>query len=845
MKQLFVPIILNNNCNLYEITAREYSDSSSEFNGESNPTLNEKLVNYYNDKTFSFEICENGKNLEEGAFYDFSESTMSISLGVFCCAYATLNNEPFKKRYESITITGDFIIKDGNVILKSVSDIEEKFEAVKKFAKEQSESKHLFLYISSEDIIPEGIQENNVFVIRYDSNYPVECVFAEVFDSYGSDEKKLNENEFIETKTYINLKKDFILNSPLNGYVITGESNTGKSIATKALCDYLINCKKIEKYVWFNIGDNTQFWKILRDDCSPLNLIQKKSIIRDVYKNIFSDFDELLKSGVKCAFVVDNVEYRFVDEILDFFKRNYSNEKNSFKLLITSWEGCKYKKNLDDAGLKQINISDLALTESEFSAVAKSIIDSADYKNKFYNSSKELQLKFIDLLFQQCNKFPGYIPVALSSLSSQTLEELIKLYEEKDIKELNKIVKVLNISFSVIDIFSQLVLFSYLQVKRNSKTLEIDEIKKNLIEKIFNKKNIIHPLNIYNSLKVLKQCSFIEEIDNNIFNVKREALNYCVFSNELSKELGKARDAVITSEQKAEYAIENDKFEEFSKNIECISDKTILNELLIRLCEGNSRIDFFNLLLSKGADVNYADKDGHKPFDVYCCCGDSVEVLELLYNKGAIPSEYLSNGDDYFLLAVCRGNLDIINFLLTKKQDINLEKQYLIGLTIIQFCALLGCNTDVLELLINKGADKNSKTKQGWTLLQCAALNENSKMLRFILEKHYYSEIDELCEQGATALQLVCGAGKNQKNIQLLIEYGANKEVISPRGQTLLHLAVSNDSTEPLKFLLDNKVYTSLSTKNSNDQTALELAKELKNNKAIDILQEKEKENAK
>ena len=61
---------------------------------------------------------------------------------------------------------------------------------------------------------------------------------------------------------------------------------------------------------------------------------------------------------------------------------------------------------------------------------------------------------------------------------------------------------------------------------------------------------------------------------------------------------------------------------------------------------------------------------------------------------------------------------------------------------------------------------------------------------------------------------------------------------MSPRGQTLLHLAASNENTAPLEYLLENKLYTDLFAKNAGEQTALDLANELNNAKAKKILQE-------
>ena len=278
MANLYVPIIdeslSNDSCGkLYNVTCKIqnplYKDKGSSFNGfndERVSSFNNSLKNAFYPNTFSFKILENDNKNE--AFIKFSERISSISLGLFCAAYRITNNRVFKKKYDSITITGKYNILDKKVILSDVKDIDKKYEIVKQYAKKHSLEKHLFLYISSEEFIPDGIQDNNIFVIRYDSNFPIECVFAEIFDNIDNEDNNLRNdiNGFIETQSFIKLKKDFITDSSCNGYIIKGESNTGKSIATKALCQYLIDTDVIKDYVWFYVGDNSKFRDILRKE---------------------------------------------------------------------------------------------------------------------------------------------------------------------------------------------------------------------------------------------------------------------------------------------------------------------------------------------------------------------------------------------------------------------------------------------------------------------------------------------------------------------------------------------------------------------------------------------------
>lgn len=849
MAKLYVPILNkdqadNSNGCLYEITCSKQESvyQNSKFNGFTNASvsfLNEKLGAYFLSNTFAFKIW----NENQRGFKNFSERIKSISLGLFCSAHKVMNDKKFNEKYDSITITGDFRVSNGKVQLIEVEDIKDKLELVKQYANCHPDKQHLFLYISSQEIVPEGLHENNLLVVRYDSAFPIECIFAEIFESINDNQQSYykNKNDYIQTKTFLRLKKDFVKQQNCKGLIIKGESNTGKSIAANALCKYLQYCNQIDNYVWLTITDNRKFYKALRDDISVINIFDfqnRGNIIKQNYSGEFNKFDDLIKQGKRCLFIIDNIESNYVDQILDFFKRYYSAYREKFKLIITSWEGCNYSESKSFLNVREIDISEIALDKNEFEGVVNSLVTTEDYKYKYKEATRELQKELIEILYNQCSKHPGYVPIALALLNTMSVNQIVEYFSSKDIKEMKPVIRLFQIAFMQIDIFSQMVLFAYLQLKNKDENHFTDTALSLITNQIFNKNAFVDKHNIQQGIQINKQHKFIEEVDVNNFVIKRDVINYCVFSNEISEELELLRNTLITDESKVEFAIENKLYEEFKKYINRITDKEKLNEFFIRLCEYDSELSFFELLLKKGVDVNYVDKDGDKPLDVYCCCGNSVEIVKLLHEKGATTSKDMRKGVNFFVLALNKSNPEIVEYLLSKKLFDSFEKYYLGRFTVLQYYAFCGTNPEIFDKLIKYGAKLDTRTKDGWTLLQCAALNINSFILKHIISKGYAKDLDELSEQGATALQMICGVGINCKNLQILINHGANINVVSPRGQTLLHLAASNENTEPLEYLLKNKLYTDLFAKNAGEQTALDLANELNNAKATKILQE-------
>ena len=849
MAKLYVPILNkdqadNSNGCLYEITCskQEAVYQNSKFNGFTNTSvsfLNEKLGAYFLSNTFAFKIW----NENQRGFKNFSERIKSISLGLFCSAYKVMNDKKFNEKYNSITITGDFRVSNGKIQLIEVEDIKDKLELVKQYANYHSDKHHLFLYISSEETVPEGLHENNLLVIRYEPTFPVECIFAEIFELNNDNKHNFfkKKNEYIQTQTFLRLKKDFVKQQDCKGLIIKGGSNTGKSIAATALCKYLIDCKQIDDYVWLTITDNRKFYKLLREDISnikPFDFQGNENLIKQNYSIEFDKFDDFLKQGKNCLFIIDNIESNYVDQILDFFKRYYSAYREKFKLIITSWEGCNYNESKNFLNVREIDISEIALDKNEFEGVVNSLVNTEDYIYKYKEATRELQKKLIEILYNQCSKQPGYVPIALALLNTMSVNQIVEYFSSKDIKEMKPVIRLFQIVFMQIDIFSQMVLFAYLQLKNKDENHFTETALSLITNQIFNKNAFVDKHNIQQGIQINKQHKFIEEVDVNKFVIKRDVINYCVFSSKISEELKLLRDTLITDESKVEFAIENKLYEEFKKYINRITDIEKLNEFFIRLCEYDSELSFFELLLKKGVDVNYVDKDGDKPLDVYCCCGNSVEIVKLLHEKGATASKDMRKGLNFFVLALNKSNPEIVEYLLSKKLFDSFEEYYLGRFTVLQLYALIGTNTVIFDLLIKYGAQLETKTKDGWTLLQCATLNINSFILKHIISKGYAKDLDELSEQGATALQMICGAGTNCNSLQILINHGANINVVSPRGQTLLHLAAVNEYTEPLEYLLENKLYTDLFVKNTCGQTALELAEELNNSKAVEILKE-------
>ena len=128
-----------------------------------------------------------------------------------------------------------------------------------------------------------------------------------------------------------------------------------------------------------------------------------------------------------------------------------------------------------------------------------------------------------------------------------------------------------------------------------------------------------------------------------------------------------------------------------------------------------------------------------------------------------------------------------------------------------------------LELLLKYGADKDARSNKGLSILHYAAVNEDSTMLRYILDNHYYNNIDTTDVLGRTPLHLACLAGKNSESIELLLKYGANKDARSNDGNTMLNFAAVNEDSTMLHYILDHHYYSDINEKKDKGHHPLHL----------------------
>lgn len=158
--------------------------------------------------------------------------------------------------------------------------------------------------------------------------------------------------------------------------------------------------------------------------------------------------------------------------------------------------------------------------------------------------------------------------------------------------------------------------------------------------------------------------------------------------------------------------------------------------------------------------------------------------------------------------AASGGNEDVINFLLDNGADINESTAR--GWTPL-FIAVRDGNLEAAKLLIFRKADLNAKTDLGATALTMALVprvfspGERLGLLEYMLKRG--ADVNAANEGGLTPLFYAVTVLKDPDAVKLLLDNGADASVKDAKGRTLLSLAQtrSDKGSKKIAVLLKQK----------------------------------------
>jgi len=500
----------------------------------------------------------------------------------------------------------------------------------------------------------------------------------------------------------------------------------------------------------------------------------------------FCELDDFLASKKEVCLIIDNIEGDFVDEILTFINDNYKNsiEQGILKIILTSWYKSKDKELVQSLRLSEKSAEKLEITRNEFNYIVFSVLETFQNKSVYFESPVELQNKLLNLLYKQCFSgktiYPGYVALALAPLHEIELAELIERYEQEDIKNLSAKKRILKIDFEVLDPVSQLVFFTFLGIHNYWGEINAEEICKTLNTKIFNSSNVgnsfISEKNVADSIKKLVKKDFLQKNEKNAYFIKKDVVEYCIFSNpkkgEIEEKFTAVRNVLIPDDIKIEFTIQYNLFDEFKGLIKDFPDSKKINDFFIYCIEKDKGLNYLKVLVEKGIDPNYKDKDNFTAIDEVWFHKPDVKVLDYLIEIGFKPRKLSLTGNSCSPLtcAVMVGHVPLVKWIIKKHlfDDIN-KYEYRGQYTALQLYTAIGANTEILYLLIEAGADFFLKTKTKIALGLLSLAVGNSKHPEILEELVQYKLYDDCFDNNDAEFALKYAIKiKNKKAIKIL-----------------------------------------------------------------------------
>jgi ankyrin repeat protein len=175
--------------------------------------------------------------------------------------------------------------------------------------------------------------------------------------------------------------------------------------------------------------------------------------------------------------------------------------------------------------------------------------------------------------------------------------------------------------------------------------------------------------------------------------------------------------------------------------------------------------------IAGGQDVNKKDKNGNTPLILAARHGD-VAIVKALVTKGANVTMKNNDGDDALLA--------------------------LTNYTMMGTGVLTEGHLKAAALLLDHGADPNSKTREGNTALVLATKLRKKDLVDLLLSKG--AEVNAADQQGATALIIAASKGYGEL-ICPLLRKGADKESKDKEGKTAAYYAEKSGYQEVPELL--------------------------------------------
>ncbi|MEM9546526.1 MAG: ankyrin repeat domain-containing protein [Bacteroidota bacterium] len=201
-------------------------------------------------------------------------------------------------------------------------------------------------------------------------------------------------------------------------------------------------------------------------------------------------------------------------------------------------------------------------------------------------------------------------------------------------------------------------------------------------------------------------------------------------------------------------------------------------------------IDFF---LDRGVNVNQIDKNGNTAF--MNAAKSKVENVEKLFPLVKNPDHINHDGHSALSNAVSYANKEAFDFLITKDADISIIDNKGNDLLSLAFQSYSERRKEkikyIIDALISMGLPSKMAYSEGNTLAHYAIEKNNIYLIEKAIELG--ADLNHKNDLGLTSLHFAAMKADDHKIIDLLLEAGADKKILTDYKESTYELAVENE----------------------------------------------------
>ena len=223
------------------------------------------------------------------------------------------------------------------------------------------------------------------------------------------------------------------------------------------------------------------------------------------------------------------------------------------------------------------------------------------------------------------------------------------------------------------------------------------------------------------------------------------------------------------------------------------------------------------VFIDAGEDIEAKDDSGCSPL-LWSCSSGSLDVAKLLVRAGAGVCVADNDGDTCLMIAGSNGHTETVRYLLCLP-EVEMDGANNCGRTALHG-AVKWEHADVVQVLIDAGADIEARTNSGWPALFIASASGELVIVKKLVDAG--AVVCTANSKGNTALIHASYAGRTDVVRYLASLKGTAVNHTNNDGKTALHLATALKHADVVKVLLEHGADKSL--QNRDGDTALRLA---------------------